>query len=89
MSSMKFSARPDIFFRRLLHVVKDAGVVACGLTYIHNVMVKCLFIDNRSCIHKRFLGVQTGKNADDLNLASMEAMQWVVFCLFIGHDRHY
>jgi hypothetical protein len=75
MSSMTFSAQLDIYFHGLLHVFKDARVVAGCLTDMHNAMVKCLFIVNRSCIHKRVLGVQTGKNPEDLNLASVGAMQ--------------
>jgi hypothetical protein len=34
---------------------RDAGAVADSLTGIHNMMVKCLFVVNRSCIHE---GVQ-------------------------------
>jgi hypothetical protein len=33
---------------------KDAGIVVDSLTGIHNVTVKCLFVVNRSCIHKGF-----------------------------------
>jgi hypothetical protein len=32
------------------------------------------------------LGVSTGKNPEDSNLASVEAMQWVLLYLSIGHD---
>jgi hypothetical protein len=38
-------------------------------------MVKCLFVVNRSCIHP-----------EDSNLASVEAKQWVLLYLSIGHD---
>jgi hypothetical protein len=34
------------------HPFEDAGVVADSLTDIHNAMVKCRFVDNRSCIHR-------------------------------------
>jgi hypothetical protein len=33
---------------------KMPGVAADSLTGIHSAMVKCLFIVNRSCIHKGF-----------------------------------
>jgi hypothetical protein len=36
-----------------------------------------------------FLGVPTGKNPEDSNLASVEAMQWVILYLSIGHGRCY
>jgi hypothetical protein len=32
------------------------------------------------------LGVPTGKTPDDSNLAGVEAMQWVLLYLSIGHD---
>jgi hypothetical protein len=32
---------------------KDAGVVSDSLKGVHNAMAKCLFIVNRSCIHRR------------------------------------
>jgi hypothetical protein len=34
-----------------------------------------------------FLDVPAGKNPEDLNLASVEAMQWVLLYLSISHDR--
>jgi hypothetical protein len=39
---MKFYSRLDPF--------KDVGVVAASLTGIHNAMVKCLFVVDKSCI---------------------------------------
>jgi hypothetical protein len=33
--------------------------------------------------------IPTGKYPEDSNLTSMEAMQWVLFCLSIGDDRRY
>jgi hypothetical protein len=51
-------------------------------------MVRCLFVVNRSRIHKG-LGVPTGKNPEDSNLASVEAMQWVLLYLSIAHDMCY
>jgi hypothetical protein len=41
-------------YEGLQHPFKDAGVVADSLTGIHNVMMKCLFVVNRSWIHKGF-----------------------------------
>jgi hypothetical protein len=52
-------------------------------------MVKCLFVVNRSCIHKGLWVSPTGKNPEDSNLASVEAIQWVVLYLSVGHDRRY
>jgi hypothetical protein len=49
-------------------------------------MVKCLFVVNRSCIHKEFKVSPTGKNSEDSNLASVEAMQWALLYLSIGYD---
>jgi hypothetical protein len=48
MSSMLFNARLDTFHHGPPHVFKDAGLVADGLTGIHNAMVKCLLVVNRS-----------------------------------------
>jgi hypothetical protein len=84
MSSMRFSARLD---RSHHGPFKDAGVVADVLTGIRNAMVKCLFVDNRVCMRKVFLGVPAGTNPEDSNLMSLETMQWVLFYLSIGHDR--
>jgi hypothetical protein len=36
--------------------------------------------------YSRVLGVPTGTNIEDSSLASMEAMQWVLLYLSIGHD---
>jgi hypothetical protein len=36
-----------------------------------------------------FLDVLTRKNPEDSNLASIEAMQWALLYLSIGHDRYY
>jgi hypothetical protein len=36
-----------------------------------------------------FLGVPTGKNPEDSNLATVEAIQWVLLYLSISHDRRY
>jgi hypothetical protein len=35
------------------------------------------------------LGISTGKNPKDSNLAIVEAMQWVLLYLSVGHDRCY
>jgi hypothetical protein len=55
MSSMRFNARLDTSHHGPPHPHKDGGVVADSLTGIHSTMVKCLFVVNRSYIHK---GVQ-------------------------------
>jgi hypothetical protein len=83
MSSMKFNARLDTFHHGPPHPCRDVAVVAGSLTGICNAMVKCLFVVNRCCIHK---GVPTGKNPEDSNLTSVEAMQWVLLYLYICHD---
>jgi hypothetical protein len=52
MSSMRFNARVDTSHHGPPHPIKDAGVVEDSLIGIHNAVVKCLFVVNRSCIHK-------------------------------------
>jgi hypothetical protein len=84
MTSMRFDAHLDTSHHGPPHPYRDAGAVADNLTGIHNAM--CLFAVNRSCIHKGFLDVLTGKIPDDANLAGVEATQWVLLCLSIGHD---
>jgi hypothetical protein len=39
--------------------------------------------------YTRVFGVPTGKNPEDSNLASVEAMQWVLLYLSIGRDKCY
>jgi hypothetical protein len=86
--SSRFNAHLNTSHHGQPHPFKDAGVVADSLTGIHNAMVKYLFVVNE--LHTQgFLGVPTGKNPDDSNLASVEAMQWVLLYLSIGHDRCY
>jgi hypothetical protein len=36
-----------------------------------------------------FIGVPVGKNPEDSNLATVEAMQWVLLYLSIRHDGYY
>jgi hypothetical protein len=50
-------------------------------------MVKCLLVVKRNCIYRCFQVSPTGKNPEDSNLASVEAMQWVLLYLSIGHDK--
>jgi hypothetical protein len=83
---MRFNARLDTSHHGPPRPFKDARVVADSLTGIHRAMVKCLFVVNRSCIHKGFQGVPTGKNPEDSNQASVEAMQCVLLYLSIGHE---
>jgi hypothetical protein len=54
MSSMRSNARLDTSHHGTPHACKYAGVVANSLTGIHNATVKCVFVVNRSCIHKGF-----------------------------------
>jgi hypothetical protein len=87
MSSMRFHARLDMSHGPQ-NPFKDAKVVAYGLTNIHNAMVNCLFVDNRSCTDQGFR-VPIGKNSDVSNLASFETMYWVFLYLSIGQDGRY
>jgi hypothetical protein len=87
MSSKRFIARLHMSHHELTHSFKYAGVIADSLTGIHSAMVKCFFVVNRSCIPQGFLGVPTRKNPEDSNLASVEAMKWVLLYLSIGHNR--
>jgi hypothetical protein len=61
MSSTRFNAQLNTSHDRMPHPLKDGGVVAYSLTGIPNGMVKCLFVVNRSCIHKEILHVPIGK----------------------------
>jgi hypothetical protein len=54
MSSITFNAQLDTSHHGPQHPLKDAGVVADSPTGIHNAMVECLFVVNRSCIDKVF-----------------------------------
>jgi hypothetical protein len=85
---MRFNVCLDTSHHGQSHPHKDAGVVADSVTGIHNAMGKCLFVVNRSCIHKGFV-VPIGKNPEDSSPASVEAMQWVLLYLSIGHDSCY
>jgi hypothetical protein len=73
MSSMRFSARLDTSHHGPPHPYKDGGAVADSLTSIHTEMVKCLFVVNRSCIHKGFR-CSIGKNPEDSSQVIVEAM---------------
>jgi hypothetical protein len=53
-SSMSFNARLDTSHHGPPHPFKDTGVVVDSLTGIQNAMVKCLFVVNRSYMHKDF-----------------------------------
>jgi hypothetical protein len=78
--SIILTARVDTSHHGPPHPFKDAGVVADILTGIHNAT---------EAAYTRDLGVPTGKHPEDSNLASVEAMQWVLLHLSIGHDRCY
>jgi hypothetical protein len=86
MSSMKFNARLNTSHHGLPRPCKDVGVVADNLTGIHNAMVRCFFVVKWSCIH-RGLGVPTGKNPEDSSQVSVEATQWVLHYISLGHVR--
>jgi hypothetical protein len=71
MSSMRLNVSHDMSHYRPLHLFKDAEIVVGSLTGIPNAVVKCLFVDNRNCIHE-----STSKNPEGSNVASVEAMQF-------------
>jgi hypothetical protein len=90
MSCLSFNARLDTSHHGPPHPYKDAGAVADSLTGIHSAMVKCLSVVNRSCIDK---GVQVFPQVKIQRIQicawSVEAMQWVLLYLSVGHDRCY
>jgi hypothetical protein len=63
MSSTSFNVSLNTSHHGPPHPFKDAGVAADNLTGIHNARVMCLFVVNR------VLGVPTGKNQEDSNVA--------------------
>jgi hypothetical protein len=69
---MRLNARLDMYHHGSPHPSKDAGVVPNSLTGIRNVMAKCLFVVNKSCIHNGFYVFPTGKNAEHSNLESVD-----------------
>jgi hypothetical protein len=85
---MSSSACLDMSSHGLQHLFRDVRVVVDSLTGIHSVTVKYLFVVNRSRIHG-FICVLSGKNPEDSNLASVEAMQWILLYGSICHDRCY
>jgi hypothetical protein len=86
MSSMRFTAHLDTTTHGSPHLFGDAGVIADSLTGIHSVMVTCLFVVNRSCVHKV---IRCPRNPEDSNLAGMEAMQFVLLYISTDYDRCY
>jgi hypothetical protein len=86
---MRFNARLETSHNGRQHPFKDPDVAKDGSAGIQNAMVKCLFVVNRRCIHKRFLDIPTGKNPEDSNLNSVETMQWILLYLSICHHRCY
>jgi hypothetical protein len=88
MSSIRFNARLDKSHHGPPFQFKDAGVVVDSLTGIHNAMVKCLFVVNRSCIHMG-LGCPHRYKSRGFKSGEREVMQWVLLYLSIGHDRCY
>jgi hypothetical protein len=53
MFSMRFSAHLDMSHHGLPFLFKGTAVVSDSLTGIHNAMLKCLFVVNRSCIRTK------------------------------------
>jgi hypothetical protein len=51
---MRFNERLETSHHGPPHPFKDAGEVADSLTGIHNAMVGCIFIFNRSYTHNGF-----------------------------------
>jgi hypothetical protein len=45
--------------------------------------------DQKKLHTQGFLGFSTSKNAENSNLARVEAMQWILLYLSIGHDGRY
>jgi hypothetical protein len=85
MSSTRFNAHFDTPHRGPPYPFKDAGAVADSAQCHGEVPLRC-----QQAMHtQRCLGVPTGKNPEDDNLASMEAVQWAPFFLYISHDRCY
>jgi hypothetical protein len=87
---MRFNARLNTSHHGPLHIVKVTQVVADSLTgynaqYNGDIPLHCHQELNTQVI----LGVPTGKNPEDSNEASMEAMQWVLLYLSIGDDWCY
>jgi hypothetical protein len=88
MSSMRFNACLDTSHHGSPNPFRDAVVVADSLTSIHNAMVNCLFVVTGAAYTRDFR-CHHRKNPEDSNLASVEAMQWALLYLPIGHDRCY
>jgi hypothetical protein len=83
---MRFSA---YLLHGVLHLFKDARVVAGGLNRHQQCDVEGPLRCQQEVHTQRFLGVPTGKNPEDSNLVSREATQWVLHYLSIGDDRRY
>jgi hypothetical protein len=84
MFYMMFNARVDTSHHWPPHQLK-VHVVTDSLAGIHNAMVVPLRC--QQTLHKQgSLGGPTSKSPEDLNLASVEAMQWVLLYPSIGHD---
>jgi hypothetical protein len=67
------------------HPLKDAGVLADSLRHPQcdgEVPLRC-----QQGLHTQgFVGVPTGESPEDSSQVSVEAMQWVLLYLSIGHD---
>jgi hypothetical protein len=85
---MRFNASLNTSYHGPPHPFKDAGVVADSLTHPQRdgeVPLCC----QQKLRTQGYLGVPKGKNPEDSNLASVEAMQWVLLYLSIGNDTCY
>jgi hypothetical protein len=82
---MKFNARLDTSHHGRPHASKDAGVAAESDRHPKcdgEVPLRCL-----EELHTQgLLSAPTGKNPEDSNVASVEAIKWVLLRLSIDHD---
>jgi hypothetical protein len=89
MSYTKFNAFLDMSHRGRPHLFKDVGAVADSPTGIHKATVLAPLCCQKQLYKQGNLGVPTGRSLEDSNQASVEAMQWVLRFLSIGHDGCY
>jgi hypothetical protein len=89
MFSMRFIARLYMSHHGPSYPFKDVGVVADSLTGNPQRNIEVPLSCQQKLHTQGFLDVPTAKNPEDPNLASVEAMQWVLLYLSICHDRCY
>jgi hypothetical protein len=83
MSSMRFNAHLDTSHHGQKHHFKDAGAVADSLTPIQ----RCASSLSTGAAYKRVSRFSLGKIPEDSSQVSVEATQWVLLYLPIGHHR--